>query len=71
MQVEQSLGVLRGALGERKLNYLGYSYGTSIGQMYAQLFPTHIRTMVLDGIVDVDQTGLQAADKQARPWVWL
>lgn len=65
LDVVRDLDRIRIALGEPKLNYLGYSYGTSIGQMYAQLFPTHIRTMVLDGVVDTEETGLQAADEQA------
>ena len=53
------------AVGDEKLTYLGYSYGTSIGQQYAQLFPTHIRAMVLDGVVDTDATGLDGAAFQA------
>ncbi|RLV50073.1 alpha/beta hydrolase [Nocardioides mangrovicus] len=65
LDVARDLDRIREALGEKRLNYLGYSYGTVIGQMYAQLFPTRIRTMVLDGVVDTQQTGLQAADGQA------
>ena len=52
-------------LGDEKLNYVGYSYGTSIGQMYAELFPTRIRAMVLDGVVDTSQTGLEGGRRQA------
>ncbi len=36
--------------GQEKLNYLGYSYGTRIGQLYADRFPKKIRAMVLDGV---------------------
>ena len=43
---------LRQALGEKKLNYLGYSYGTSIGAAYLDRWPTRVRTMVLDGAID-------------------
>ena len=43
---------IRAALGDEKLNYLGFSYGTFLGQTYAHLFPTHIRAMVLDGVLD-------------------
>src|SRR4029077_13036881 len=32
--------------------YLGFSYGTYIGQWYAHLFPTHVRALSLDGVVD-------------------
>jgi len=62
--VARDLDRIRVALGESKLNYLGYSYGTSIGQVYADLFPTHIRAMVLDGIVRLGQPGLEAATDQ-------
>ncbi len=43
---------VRGALGDAKLSYLGYSYGTSIGASYLDQFPTHVRAMVLDGAID-------------------
>ena len=43
---------IRAALGDRKLTYLGYSYGTYLGALYADRYPTHIRAMVLDGAVD-------------------
>lgn len=43
---------IRAALGEKKLNYLGFSYGTFLGATYAGLFPTHVRAMVLDGALD-------------------
>jgi pimeloyl-ACP methyl ester carboxylesterase len=41
-------------MGQQKLNYLGYSYGTYMGQVYATLFPTRVRRMVLDSTVDPD-----------------
>jgi pimeloyl-ACP methyl ester carboxylesterase len=50
--VARDMDRIRQALGEDTLNYLGYSYGTSIGQVYADMFPTTIRAMVLDGVVD-------------------
>ncbi len=43
---------IRRALGESKINYLGYSYGTFIGALYARDYPNHVRSMVLDGAVD-------------------
>jgi pimeloyl-ACP methyl ester carboxylesterase len=43
---------VRAALGDRQLTYLGYSYGTYLGALYADLYPTHVRAMVLDGAVD-------------------
>jgi pimeloyl-ACP methyl ester carboxylesterase len=43
---------IRAAIGDSQLTYLGYSYGTFLGQMYAHLFPTHVRALVFDGVVD-------------------
>ncbi|ADD45717.1 alpha/beta hydrolase [Stackebrandtia nassauensis] len=42
----------RKALGDEKLNFLGYSYGTLMGQQYAEKYPKNIRSMVLDGNMD-------------------
>jgi pimeloyl-ACP methyl ester carboxylesterase len=43
---------IRSAVGDAKLTYMGFSYGTFLGATYADLFPTHIRAMVLDGALD-------------------
>ncbi len=51
--VARDMDAIRAALGEEKINYLGYSYGTSIGGVYADMFPSHIRSMVLDGGTDL------------------
>lgn len=56
---------LRRAVGEEKLNYAGFSYGTLIGLVYAQMFPTHIRAMMLDGIVDPTLDVRQGSINQA------
>lgn len=48
----RDLDILRAALGDRQLNYLGFSYGTLLGTVYAQEFPGRVRAMVLDGAVD-------------------
>ncbi|MGE3660382.1 MAG: alpha/beta hydrolase [Pseudonocardia sp.] len=53
--VARDLDVLRAALGDRKLTYLGYSYGTFIGSTYAEMFPGNVRALVLDGAVDPAQ----------------
>ena len=45
---------VRAAMGEAKLNYFGFSYGTFLGSTYASLFPNRYRAMVLDGPVDVN-----------------
>ena len=46
------LEAIRMALGEGKLNYMGFSYGTQLGAQYAELFPENIRAMVLDAVTD-------------------
>jgi pimeloyl-ACP methyl ester carboxylesterase len=43
---------IRSAVGDAKLSYIGFSYGTFLGATYAELFPDHIRAMVLDGALD-------------------
>ncbi|MEX3103977.1 MULTISPECIES: alpha/beta hydrolase [unclassified Streptomyces] len=48
----RDLDVIRAALGEKKLNFLGASYGTYLGAVYSTLFPTHVRRMVFDSVVD-------------------
>jgi pimeloyl-ACP methyl ester carboxylesterase len=48
----RDLDVIRAGLGERKLNYLGVSYGTYLGAVYADLFPGHLRRMIVDSVVN-------------------
>ncbi|MFJ2768130.1 alpha/beta hydrolase [Streptomyces sp. NPDC087300] len=48
----RDLDVLRAALGDKKLTYLGWSYGTSLGTAYAEQFPHRVRALVLDGAID-------------------
>ncbi|MDJ1645277.1 alpha/beta hydrolase [Streptomyces pakalii] len=48
----QDMEILRSALGAEKLNFLGQSYGTRIGALYAQKYPKRVRAMVFDGAVD-------------------
>ncbi|WP_413759361.1 alpha/beta hydrolase [Streptomyces sp. MMBL 11-3] len=50
----RDLDVLRAALGERRLTFMGASYGTYFGALYAELFPSHVRRMVLDSVVNPD-----------------
>jgi pimeloyl-ACP methyl ester carboxylesterase len=57
---------LRRSLGDPKLNYLGYSYGTQLGATYAQLYPKNVRAMVLDGAVDPDADPQTAGANQAQ-----
>lgn len=48
----RDLDWVRAALGEEKISYIGYSYGTALGATYATLFPRRVRALVLDGSID-------------------
>jgi pimeloyl-ACP methyl ester carboxylesterase len=66
----RDLDMLRRALNDNLLTYMGQSYGTLLGLTYAQLFPTNVGAMVLDGVIDpalsFDQmTAQQAAGFEA------
>ncbi|WP_216895039.1 alpha/beta hydrolase [Nocardia alni] len=58
-EVVQDMDVIRGVLGDAKMNYVGYSYGTRLGYTYAEKFPDKVRAMVLDGAVDPDEGPVQ------------
>ncbi|MFJ8042581.1 alpha/beta hydrolase [Kitasatospora sp. NPDC096147] len=60
----RDLDVLRGALGEPKLNYLGFSYGTYLGSRYLEQFPDKAGRVVLDGAVDSTLSQLDHAVQQ-------
>jgi pimeloyl-ACP methyl ester carboxylesterase len=57
--VARDLDRLRAALGDSRLTYLGYSYGTVIGAVYAQMFPQRVGHLVLDSPVDLSSTAIQ------------
>ncbi|MBT3153224.1 alpha/beta fold hydrolase [Streptomyces sp. CHD11] len=48
----RDMDVIRQALGAKRINYFGYSYGTYLGTVYAKLFPQRVRRLVLDSVVD-------------------
>ncbi|QKW06555.1 alpha/beta fold hydrolase [Streptomyces sp. NA04227] len=60
----RDVDVLRSVLGDKKINFLGWSYGTSLGTTYGELFPHRVRTMVLDGAVDPSLNWQQRALSQ-------
>lgn len=62
--VARDMDEMRKAMGEDKITYLGYSYGTEIGQVYANLFPDQVRAFVLDGVVDPGLTKQQLSTAQ-------
>mgnify|MGYP001941898397 FL=1 len=64
-EVAKDMDVLRAALGEQKLNFLGKSYGTMLGATYADLFAKNVGRMVLDGVLPPDLTMQQINEGQA------
>ena len=64
--VARDLHVAHQAVGDAKLSYLGYSYGTSIGAQYAEQFPTDVRALVLDGAVDPALGQVESRVTQSR-----
>ena len=59
---------IRAALGAKKINYFGYSYGTYLGAVYAKLYPDRVRRLVLDSIVD--PTGVWYDDNLAQDYAF-
>jgi pimeloyl-ACP methyl ester carboxylesterase len=62
----KDMDILRSALGDAQLNYLGKSYGTFLGATYADLFPKLVGRFVLDGVLPPDLTPEQLALGQAE-----
>ncbi len=62
----RDLDLLRATLGDKKLNYLGYSYGTYLGTVYAELYPHNTGRLVLDGALDPASTALDVSIVQAK-----
>jgi len=65
IEAAKDMDVLRAALGETKLDYLGKSYGTFLGATYADLFPRKVGRFVLDGVIDPNLTSSQVNEGQA------
>ncbi len=57
---------IRESLGEEQITFLGFSYGTELGAVYATLYPGRVRSMVLDGAVDPSLSGKESAVQQAE-----
>ncbi len=62
----KDMDALRAALGAEKINFLGFSYGTYLGQVYATMYPQRVRRMLLDGNVDPKQVWYRAQLSQDR-----
>src|SRR4051812_44740473 len=63
--VAKDLDAIRAGLGDDKLTYLGYSYGTRIGALYAEAYPDKVRAMILDGAVDPNADQIEEEIRQA------
>ena len=61
----RDMDLVRQALGEDTLNYLGFSYGTELGARYADIFPERVGRFVLDGALDLKLSALEIALQQA------
>lgn len=61
----RDLDIIRAALGQEKLNYLGFSYGTFLGALYADEFPANVGRFVLDGAMDPSATIDEVSRAQA------
>ncbi len=66
VEAARDMDVLRSALGEDKLDYFGFSYGTRLGATYAELFPDKVGRMALDGAVDPSISSRDGALSQAK-----
>ncbi len=64
-QAAHDMDKIREEVGDPKLTYLGYSYGTLLGATYAQLYPQKIRALVLDGAVDPQISSVESSENQA------
>ena len=62
----KDLDILRAALNDTKLNYMGFSYGTFLGSTYASLFPDNVGAMVLDGAMDPSLSYEELTSGQAK-----
>lgn len=65
-EVVRDMDIIRGVLGDERLTYLGYSYGTRLGTLYAETFPARVRAMVLDGAIDPEQDPVEEIVLQAE-----
>lgn len=62
--VAKDMDIMRAAVGDEKLTYAGFSYGTELGTAYAEAFPQNVRALLLDGAVDPTQTTMESTVKQ-------
>lgn len=66
--VARDIDQIRVGLGEQKINYLGYSYGTYLGAVYGKLFPQNVDRMILDSSVNPDRSGVWYNDNLSQDY---
>jgi pimeloyl-ACP methyl ester carboxylesterase len=62
----RDMDVIRRAVGEEKISYFGFSYGSELGAAWATLFPGTVRAMVIDGAADPDADTVESSIEQLR-----
>jgi pimeloyl-ACP methyl ester carboxylesterase len=62
----QDINSLRLALGEEKVSYFGFSYGSELGATWATMFPETVRAIVVDGAVDPNASSIEEGMNQAK-----
>jgi pimeloyl-ACP methyl ester carboxylesterase len=62
----QDINSLRLALGEEKVSFFGFSYGSELGTTWATMFPETVRAIVVDGAVDPNASSIQEGMNQAK-----
>lgn len=65
LSVARDMDVMRAAVGDERLSYVGYSYGTLLGATYAEEFPQRVGRLVLDGAVDPASSDVEVVSGQA------
>jgi pimeloyl-ACP methyl ester carboxylesterase len=66
VETAKDIDVLRAVLGDDKLDYFGFSYGTFLGTTYAALFPDKVDRFVLDGALEPGLSGMQISEGQTQ-----
>lgn len=62
--VAKDMDVMRAAVGDEKMSYAGFSYGTELGTAYAEAFPQNVRALLLDGAIDPTQSTIESSVSQ-------
>jgi pimeloyl-ACP methyl ester carboxylesterase len=62
----RDMDAIRAAIGVERISYIGFSYGTLLGALYADRYPQRVRTMVLDGAIDPALSSEESTIGQAK-----